>query len=318
MNGKLISIVAVSAAVITAAVAAIFVINGREAVARAEQAKAESQEQAAKDAARQAKAEQAASEAKAAAEESARKTAEENRKAKEAERATADFAREKAREDRQAAQAANEKAAAEAKQAEAVKKTEQARAEAAKAEAEKAKALAAAEAEKAAAAEAALEKERLVAEKVIAEAKAYELKQLDLASFERELLEYKRELDEREVALHPEKTIEDLAWVSTDDTVFDENGVAQKTVKVPYLAENDKNLPRQARALAKVERLDREASAAGISAARETTVGILEKLYADAVRSDRVVDAEFYRSTIKSMYPDWKYRPPEKKEEVKE
>lgn len=311
MNGKIISIVSVSAAVVIAAFAAIYVTNGRSAVARAELEKAELAKDAAKEAAKKANAEATAARANAEAKADAAKAAEANLKAKEAERETARLASEKAKTDKETALANRAKAEAEAQASSDAKQAEKAKAETARSEAEKAKSVAAAEASKAEAAEAALEKERLVAEKVIAEAKAYELKQLDLATFERELLDFKRELDERELALRPEKTIEDLVWVSKDDTVFDENGVAKKKEKVPYLAEEDRSLPRATRALAKAERLLREESDVGLAEARATTIGVLEKLYVEALRKDQAVNAEFYRNTIKSTYPDWKFQPPE-------
>jgi len=35
----------------------------------------------------------------------------------------------------------------------------------------------------------------------------------------------------------------------------------------------------------------------------------LERLYVDAVKDNRVIDAEFYRQSIKQYYPNWEYRP---------
>ena len=311
-------VIPVVVAVIVAGIAAIVVMNDRAAIARAQQAKAESDEIASQNAKKKAASDAVAEQARAEAQENAAKAAEENRKAKEAEVESSRLALEKSKEDKAAAIAGRAKAEADAKIAAANRDAEKAKAETARQEAEKAKAVADAESAKAQVSANALEKERLIAEKVIAEAKAYELKQLDLATFERELLEFKRELDEREAALHPEKTIDDLEWVSKEDTVFDEQGVAVKREKKPYLAENDRTLPRASRELARTQRLMKERDAATAAEVRETTVGALEKLYVAALRSDRVVDAEFYRKTIKSMYPDWKYQPPAPEKEAKE
>jgi hypothetical protein len=36
-------------------------------------------------------------------------------------------------------------------------------------------------------------------------------------------------------------------------------------------------------------------------------VARIEKLYIEAIQDDRVIDAEFYRNQIKTMYPDWEF-----------
>ena len=33
----------------------------------------------------------------------------------------------------------------------------------------------------------------------------------------------------------------------------------------------------------------------------------MERLYRNALKEDRVVDAEFYRKSLKSLYPDWEF-----------
>ena len=305
MNSRVVTAVSVSVAVGVAAFAGIFIVNNRAAIARANAATAESEESAAKDAARRARAEQAASEAKAEAEQNAARAAEENRKARASEAEAARLALEKSREDREKSQADRDRAQAEAQAAADARAVAKAAVEKTRLEGEKAKAEAAAQAAKAQAAADALAREKLMSEKVIAEAKLYELKQLDLAAMERELLDFKRDLDEREAALRPEKTIKDLVWVSQDDTEFDESGVARRKEKVPYLAENDLSLPKETRALAKMQRLDRERGAAMVAANRTNVVTALERLIARAVEEDRVPDADFYRKTLKAMYPDW-------------
>ena len=40
---------------------------------------------------------------------------------------------------------------------------------------------------------------------------------------------------------------------------------------------------------------------------REETVKALKALMDKAISEDRVIDAKFYYSTIKSLYPDWSY-----------
>lgn len=315
MNGKVVTSVSVAVAVIVAAFAGIFIVNNRAAIARANAAKAESEETAAKDAARKARAEQAAQEARAEAEENAAKAASENRKAKEAEAEAARLALEKSREDKAKAEADRKAREAEAQAAADARAVAKAALEKARLAGEKAKAEAQAESAKAQAAADALERQRLASEKVIAEAKLYELKERDLAALERELLDFKRDLDEREASLRPEKTIKDLVWVSKDDILFDESGVARRKEKVPYLAENDRTLPKESRELAKAERLDRERHAAFVASNRTNVVAALERLIDEASGEDRVADAEFYRKTLKAMYPDWVQKPPQKSKE---
>jgi len=119
-------------------------------------------------------------------------------------------------------------------------------------------------------------------------------------------MEFKRELDEREAALRPEKTVKDLVWTSEEDVVFGADGVARKKEKKVLLPENDPSIPPASRALAKTQRVVAERNAAVEAAVRSNIVSRLERLYNDAIRDDRIVEAECYRSEIKRLYPDWK------------
>lgn len=307
---KWISIGVLGVAMIVAAVSAVVVLNKREAVARANAAEAEAVETAAKEATRKARLEESTAAARAQAAAAERTAAEENRQAQEAARDAAASAAAKAEADAAAAKANRAAREAEAAKAADGRAAEKAKAETAKAEAETARALEAAETAKAEAALAALEKERLGSERVIAEAKLYELKQLELVEMERELLEWKRDLDAREAALRPEKTAADLVWLGDGDTVIGADGSLVKKEKRPYLAENDPTLPRATRQLARTERQFAEARAARRAEGRAGAVARLEKLLADALAEDRITDADFYRKTIKTLYPDWEGQPP--------
>ena len=128
------------------------------------------------------------------------------------------------------------------------------------------------------------------------------------AELNAELVEYQKELDERERALRPEKTIADLSWLPDEDTEVDESGRARPRKKEPKLPENDPNLPRESRSLAKAERLRGSADALLAKDARERAVAPLERLYVAAVKEGRTVDAAYYRAALKSMYPDWEYK----------
>ena len=97
----------------------------------------------------------------------------------------------------------------------------------------------------------------------------------------------------------------------------DESGRARPRKKEPKLPENDPNLPRESRSLAKAERLRGSADALLAKDARERAVAPLERLYVAAVKEGRTVDAAYYRAALKSMYPDWEYAPPEESKEEK-
>ena len=279
--------------------------------AEAAQAEKEAQIRAEKAAERQA----AANEAALKKAEEDRRAAEENRKAKEAESRIAADEAAKAEADRDARKAA---AAKEASAAEA----EQAKASAARAEAEKAKADARAKEKEA---DAKLEIARLEAEqtkaaadRAVAEAAALQLRSANLDELARQLMEFKQDLDERELALRPEKTILDL-----ETTHANEETNSTDETQGPVLRENDRTIPRESRALARANRLETEMRDELTASARSNAVSRLESLYIQALRDDRVADANFYRSELQLMYPGWKYVPGTngfekvKKEEVK-
>ena len=122
---------------------------------------------------------------------------------------------------------------------------------------------------------------------------------------ERELAVLKLELDEREAALRPEKTVTNLVWTSQEDVVFDASGVARKVQKKVLLPENDPSIPPASRAFAKTHRIVAERNADLEAAVRSNVVSRLERLYRNALRDDRIVEAECYLSELKRMYPDW-------------
>lgn len=309
MNFRTVSVLALLAAVLAASVA--YVINGinkrEEALLLAN---AESSKEARLEAERKIKkAEADAAIAKKRTAEADAKAAADRKESALIEKRTAEI--ELDTESRN--QAANEAAAkAAAEEAAAAKfKAEEARlaAEKSRNELEKAKALEKAESLKAQAAEDALETERLRSEKVIAEAKALELSMIDFENWQNELIELNRQLEERERALMPEKTIADLAWVGGDeDMVIGSNGTVRVVKKEPYLAENDRALPRETRLLSKVMRRTSESREAMSGILRDAMVEKLEKLYVLALKEDRVVDARYYKESIKSLYPDWEFK----------
>ena len=315
MNSKVISIVAVSVAVIAAAVAAIVVSNNR-----ATEAKAYEEAEAA--AADKAKSEERKVTKEADIEAAKQRTAEANKKAKEDELAAANLAKETA--DLEAQAAADKKAAAEAAaQAErakadaarAAKDEAKSKAAEAKAQEAKAKEVAAAEAAKAEAEASKLAAEKLKADKIIAEAKALELRKIDYETLERDLTEWKLDLEEREKALKPEKTITSLDWAGgMEDTVIDEKGNLHKQVKVQYDPEKDETLPAESRKLARTDRIVREKHAKLAEGTRASVLTSMEALYVQALRDGRTIDADFYKKSILTMYPDWKFKLDETKE----
>ena len=306
MNAKAIFVIL--AVVICAGVAAVLSSANRAASARAraeaasaaadaasaEARKAEKDAQAEADRRRAAEAKKAEADASLEAAREARIKAEaderaalENRKAREAEAA-------RARSDAEAAAAARDTARANAEAAREARAAAQRNAEA---EADNARA----EADR-------LAIERAKADKSAADAKLLELQRLDLVSFARELAERERDVAEREQALRPEKTIADLSWAGgNEDSVIDENGNVAKKPKKVYLAENDTSLPMESRILAKAERLRSEGAGESAKRVKEAVVASVEALYVAAIKEGRVVDAEFYRKTLKSMYPDWEF-----------
>ena len=311
MNAKVISIIAICAAVIAAGVSGVVISMQRADAARAAADKAASEETIASKRAREAELERAtaaqnarAAEAKATSEKTALAAAEaENERLKlenenlVAKKALA--ADERAKADAEARKASDLKAA---KDAELKTAKENADAERAKAQA------AADELARAEATRAIREAETLKLKVSMAELAAEKLRYEELNA---ELLEYQKELDERERALRPEKTIADLAWLPDEDTEVDENGRAHPRKKEQKLPENDPTLPRETRELAKANRLRAQADGILEKNARARAIAPIEKLYVAAVKDGRTVDAEYYRIVLKSMYPDWEYKAPE-------
>ena len=301
---KWMSILALSVAVVAGAVSGVVICNKREAAARAERDRAEALESAAKEEARKALSEEKAAAAKAEDAKASAKAAEENRIAKEAEREAAKASAAAAEESRKAAEAKRDEAEAAADRADAERAIAKAKAETARQEAERERRAAETAKAKAEAEKSALDRERFVSERVVAEAKLQEMRLFDLQTMEQELLAFRRELDEREKALRPEKTVRDLEGAG-EDTIFDENGVARKMERKAYLAENDMTLPKESRELSRTKRLVAEARAAREKADRETVVATLLRLRNAALERDDVPSAQMYLSTLKSFYPDW-------------
>lgn len=310
---KLVVPVSVSAAVIAAAIAAVVVTNNRAAVARARAVEAESLEIANTKAEKEARlnAEAAAARSRQAADD--RKKTEAERDAKFAEQKRADA-------DAKAAEAAKVKAkldaeaeSSRAKVASENRAAEKAKADAAKAALELENARIAGELalSNAAVAEATakLEAEKRKAEAIIAEATALKLRKIDFDTLQRDLLEFKQELDERERALHPDTTIynaSNVTWVAereADVIGGDTNRILRAKKALP---ENDLSLPEPSRKLAMVNRVRYEAATNRFATTQSALIGRLEALRDAALREDRVIDASFYQKSIKSLYPDYK------------
>ncbi len=308
MNSKILSVAAVSLAVVAAAVAAIVVSVNRssEAQARAETeaAAAEKAMALAKAATKTAESEAAKTRAAEAGLEAAKETRAANAAAAEKAKAESEVAAAK----RAQAEDLRKKAEADAEAAKENRLAAKLKAEAAAAEKAKAMALQKAEAAKAEAAADQLAVEKLRSEKVIAEAKLLELRKIDFETAERDLREWRQDLEERERALVPEKTVADLAWAGgMEDTVIDSEGNVRKQTKKPYRAEDDRSLPRATRNLARVEREVSETAAQEVARTRAAVVVALERLYVAALADDRVVDADYYRKVLKALYPDWTF-----------
>jgi len=308
MNAKIVSIIAICAAVIAAGVSGVIISMQRADAARAAADRAASEETIATKRAREAELERAtaaqnarAAEAKAESEKAALAAAEK-------ENENLRLENESLAEKRALAAEERAKADAEAKKASDLKAAKDAELKTAKAnaDAEQAKAQAAAD-----------ELARVEATKAIREAETLRLKvsMVELAAEKQryeelnaELLEYQKELDERERALRPEKTIADLAWLPDEDTEIDENGRARPRKKEPKLPENDPALSKETRALAKANRIRAQADGLLAEASRARVVAPIEKLFVAALKEGRTVDAEYYRAVLKSMYPDWEYK----------
>ena len=317
MNAKIVAIVAICIAVVAGGVSGVVISMKRAEVERAAAERAASEETIATKRAREAETERATAAAKAREEEA--KAQREKTALAAAEEANEKLRLENENLAEKKAIAAEEraKAAAEAQKAADVKAAKELEHKTAKenADAERAKAQTAAdELARAEATKAIREAETLKLKVSMAELEAAKQQYVELNA---ELVEYQKELDERERALRPEKTIADLSWLPDEDTEVDESGRARPRKKEPKLPENDPNLPRESRSLAKAERLRGSADALLAKDARERAVAPLERLYVAAVKEGRTVDAAYYRAALKSMYPDWEYAPPEESKEEK-
>lgn len=316
MKVKTLAWILTALAVIAASAAAVVVSIQRGTIARAQAASAASREAAA-DAEKKRVAKEAEKEA------DKRRAAEANQKAKADEAKAAQLAKEKAALDAQAAADARKTAEAAAAQAQSEAETARAKREAAQAKerearaaAEKARAEAEAAAEKREQEASRLATEKLKADKIIAEAKALELRKIDFETLERDLTEWKLDLEERERALKPEKTIADLAWAGgVEDSVIDAEGNVKKVVKEPYDPEKDMTLTVATRQLARQNRLRRERFETEADKSKARAVASLEKLYVSALRTGDTVGSDFYLKSIKSMYPDWEFKGEESKKE---
>ena len=310
MNAKIVAIVAVCVAVIAAGISGVVISMQRADAARAAADKAASEETIASKRAREAELERATAAANAREAEAKEKSAATALAAAEAENEKLKLENENLAEKKAIAADERATAEAEAKKAADLKAAKDAELKTAKenADAERAKAQAAAD-----------ELARAEATRAIREAETLKLKvsMAELAeerqryeALNAELLDYQKELDERERALRPEKTIADLSWLPDEDTEIDENGRARPRKKVKMLPENDPSLPKETRELAKAERVRSQADDILKEDARARVVAPIEKLYVAARKEGRTVDAEYYRQVLKSMYPDWEYKPP--------
>jgi len=318
MNNKILTTISIAVAVVAAAIAAIVVTNNRATIARAQAAKAESREAIAASEAKKAKAEESTEASRQATKMAEAKAAEENRKAKELESLAAEAnakaesdAKEKAKleaqKSRDDAQAASD-ARAEAKSKEAAAKAELEKVRVA-VNGEIAKSNAVAQAELAQ-----LETEKVKAEKILAEAKLLEDRKIDFETWQARLLELEQELADQKRALTPDIGINDstnIVWVGEReaDVIGGDTNIISRLKRPKVLPENDLSLPEATRRLAHAERkLDEEVSE-GVGSAQNAVIKSLTRLYVQAVRDGRVVDAEFYRRSIKHYCPNWEYRP---------
>jgi len=309
---KWISILVLGLAIIAGAFAGVSVMNSREAIARANLQAAESREAAAKDEARKAQSEEKAAAAAENAAKANEAAAGQNLKVKIEEKEIARANEAKAKAESLAAQENRKAREAEAAKAADDKAAAQAEAEKAKAEAEKERAKADAELAKAQAEADKLARETLASEAVVAEARLWELKALDLVTMEQELNEYKRMLDERELALRPEKTIKDLV------NIGDEGKEAAAEPGNTVLPEDDPGRLLGERALLRAERISGENLQQMLDKSSAISLARLEKLYYAALESKRPIDAGYYLTTIKSLYPDWEHKAQQNNEEQQE
>ena len=310
MNAKIVAIVAICIAVVAAGISGVVISMQRADAERAAADRAASEETIATKRTKEAELERATAAQNARAEEAKAEKEKAALAAAEAENEKLKLEKENLLEKKAIAADERAKADAEAQKAADLKAAKELEHKTAKenADAERAKAQAAAD-----------ELARVEATRAIREAETLKLKvsMAELAAerqryeeLNAELLEYQRELDERERALRPEKTIADLSWLPDEDTEIDENGRARPRKKVKMLPENDPSLPKETRSLAKAERVRSQADDILKEDARTRVVAPIEKLYVAARKEGRTVDAEYYRQVLKSMYPDWEYKPP--------
>ena len=312
---KTYAVVAICVAVVAASVAGIVISSKRATAARAAADRAASEEMIASKEAKKAEAEKAAAAFNA-------KTAEAKEAAEKSKLAAAEAENERLR--LEAANLAEKKAIAADERAKADAEERKAAALKAAKDLEFKAAKEAADGERAKAQAAADDLARAEATKAIREAETLKLKvsmaelaaeKLRYEELNAELIDYQKELDERERMLRPEKTIADLSWLPDEDTEIDENGRARPRKKEPYLAENDPELPKETRALAKAQRLRDTTDGLLSQTLRSQNISRLETLYVAALKEDRAVDAEYYRIVLKSMYPDWEFKAPVASEE---
>ena len=289
----------VSLAVIAAAVAAVVHMNGKKDIAAAALRKSANESEAAAAAARKAKSEAEAeasrarkAEAEAEAEEKRRATAVAEVEAEKLAKENAAVAAQTAEIEAKAA-ADKAKAAADARAtAEAELKTAKAKKEADELELKTAEAKA------------------LEAEHLKAKAEADTLKtKYSLAELNQMKEEYAQLIDETQAlradleemkrALTPEKTVADLMSMGDDAASAKSNFVAR--------ASEDRNLPKGSRALAAANAAMDEQRAEASKRSRDEAIKALKALMDKAISEDRVIDARFYYSAIKSLYPDWTY-----------
>jgi len=310
MNAKIVAIVAVCVAVVVAGISGVVISMQRADAERAAADRAASEETIATKRTKEAELERATAAARAREEEA--KAEKEKAALAAAEAENEKLKLENESDAAKKAIAAEERAIAEAEAQKAadIRKAKEAELKTARenADAERAKAQAAAD-----------ERARAEATKAIREAETLKLKysinelqaeKLRYEELNAELLDYQKELDERERALRPEKTIADVSWLPDDDIDIDENGRPRPKKKKPYLAENDPNLSAETRELAKASRIRAQADDILAKDSRKRVVAPIEKLYVAAVKEGRTVDAAYYRAALKSMYPDWEYKPP--------
>ena len=316
MNAKIVAIVAICIAVVAAGISGVVISMQRADAERAAADRAASEETIATKRTKEAELERATAAQNARAEEAKAEKEKAALAAAEAENEKLKLEKENLLEKKAIAADERAKADAEAQKAADLKAAKELEHKTAKenADAERAKAqVAADELARAEVTRAIREAETLKLKYSINELQAEKRRYEELNA---ELLDYQKELDERERALRPEKTIADLSWLPDEDTEIDENGRARPRKKVKMLPENDPSLPKETRELAKAERVRSQADDILKEDARARVVAPIEKLYVAARKEGRTVDAEYYRQVLKSMYPDWEYRAPT--EEVKE